>query len=54
MPHVKDYGAHPMHHIDKGLSCVPAKITNHLNLVLSRENILDQRDELMRKVVVTD
>lgn len=39
---IKDYGAHLMYHIDEGLSCVPAEITNHLNLILSRENILDQ------------
>jgi len=54
MPHVKDYGAHPMHHIDKGLSCVLAEIANNLNLILSPENVLDQRDEPMGRVVVTD
>lgn len=40
--------AHLMYHIDEGLSCVPVKIANHLDLILSRENIIDQRDELMR------
>jgi len=40
--------------IDEGLSCVLAEIINRLNLILSRENILDQRDEFMRRMVTTD
>jgi len=41
-----------MYHVDKNLSCVLAEITNNLNL--TRENILHQRDELMRRIVTAD
>ena len=43
-----------MYHVNEGLGCVSAEITDHLNLILSRENILDQRDELIWRVVVAD
>ena len=43
-----------MYHVDEGLSCVPAEITNRLNFILTRENILDQEDELMRRIVTAD
>ena len=43
-----------MYHVDEGLSCVPSEITNRLNFILIRENILDQEDELMRRIVTAD
>ena len=51
---MKDYGAHLMCHVDEGPSCVRAERTNHLNLILSCENTLDQRDKFMRRVVTAD
>ena len=37
-----------MYHIDEGLCGVPVETTDHLNLILFHENIIDQRDEFMR------
>jgi hypothetical protein len=34
-------GAHPMYHINEGLSIVPTEVTDHLNLILALEDRLD-------------
>ena len=45
---------HPVHHIDEGLSGIPTELTDHLNLILVREDCLDERDHFVRREGMTD
>jgi hypothetical protein len=45
---MKGCGAHLVYHVDKGLSVVPTEVTDHLDLILVREDCPNERDDFVR------
>ena len=40
-------GVYLMYHIDEGLGVVPTEVADHLHLILTCEDCLNQRDEFV-------
>jgi len=46
---MRDFEAYLVYHINEGLGCVPVETTDHLDFIPSGDNILDERDEFVRR-----